>query len=141
MWACAWGPNPRPAVDCFADSFSAKASTFYSAHWCPGTAALDGLQQSWRPQPGKPAILFIFPPPHLAAKAVAKVLREQPTCVLVLPAWPTWWQAALSQAPIRARWTLPVNSCRMTPGPQVPEHARKAELRRRYPFEVSVLWW
>lgn len=129
-----------PKVDCFADAHNAKAAALYSCHWSPGCAGVNGLAQDWRSQPNTRQLLYIFPPFTLVGATVSKILREKPTCVLVLPVWSAWWCALLLQLPIRARWPVDPHDGALVPGPMVP-----ARLQRSNPFrhklQILLVWW
>jgi hypothetical protein len=71
----------------------------------PGCAGVDAFDFCWALPAG--AISYICPPHMLAARVLRKVLDEQATCVLVLPAWYKVWHALLSLLPVHKSVKLP----------------------------------
>lgn len=80
-----WGPH---TCDRFASDYNTKCSTFNSRFWCPGTSAVDAMKQNWALHNN-----WLVPPPRLLLLVIAKIVRDQCTCTLLVPEWrsaPFW---------------------------------------------------
>jgi len=80
-----WGPH---TVDRFASELNTQLPVFNSAFWCPGTAAVDALQQVWQG-----SNIWCFPPAPLVGHVLRLARAQQVDLTLVLPLWPSqfWW--------------------------------------------------
>ena len=133
----------RPALDCFADSFTTKVpGSFFSRHWCPGSCGVDAFAQGWAPPAeGEVPLWLINPPFDQMGRVIRKIQEERPDCLLVAPVWPRWWAAILRDLPVRAQWTLPHVHDLCIPGPQVPKAAARAPKAPRYRIQVLYICW
>jgi hypothetical protein len=111
----------HPTVDWFARPWSAKCQQFYCRVMMPGCAGVDAFDFCWALPSG--AVSYVCPPHMLAARVLRKVLDEQATCVLVLPAWYKVWHALLSLLPVHKSVKLP--STVITWGDRAPEPAAR----------------
>ena len=129
-----------PQLDCFADAATTVvAGRFYSRSWNPDCLGVDGLAQSWAPVLSQPRpLLYIYPPFALVGAVVRKVADERPDCILILPRWPRWWQAALSRLPIREELQLPHCRDLLVPGPAAGTDKLRAPQFRMMAY--VVLW-
>eukprot|EP00882_Tetradesmus_deserticola_P000930 GHRQ01001010.1.p1 GENE.GHRQ01001010.1~~GHRQ01001010.1.p1 ORF type:complete len:881 (+),score=141.58 GHRQ01001010.1:1178-3820(+) len=125
--------NCQPAVDWFARPWSAKCPRFYCRFLMLGCAGVDAFDFCWALPAG--ALSYICPPHMLVAKVVRKVLDEQASCVLVLPAWYKCWHAMLGLLPVRGTLKLPASAViwgDRAPAPHVRCHALLAGLQAYY---------
>jgi hypothetical protein len=98
-----WG---FPTCDAFAGAAKDfhKASRFFSLYYCPNTSGINGLRHSWKGPDicnsmGR-SLLWLFPPFKLIGQVLQKLLDEQVTAILILPAWLFFWQGMLQRLPI-----------------------------------------
>jgi len=80
-----WGPH---TVDRFASELNTQLPVFNSAFWCPGTAAVDPLQQDWQGSNS-----WCFPPVPLVGHVLRLAQEQRVDLTLVVPLWPSqfWW--------------------------------------------------
>ena len=80
-----WGPH---SVDRFATDYNTKCRRFNSRWWCPGTEAVEAIEENWANN-----INWLVPPPRLISKALTKLKVDKARGTLIVPEWrsaPFW---------------------------------------------------
>lgn len=141
-----------PDLDVFADETNTKAPAFFSWHWCPLTAGVNGFIQPWQGNgtaiPLRP-LCWVNPPFQRLPAVIQKIKQERADCILIVPDWVESWVALLTEMPVVFKLKLPkIDSSGNTrllfvPGPRVPRRARERGATRQPNYEVWVfliLW-
>ena len=124
-----WG---FPTCDVFAggNDHEHHAKIYFTLFYCPGTAGINGLQQSWqgRSPIGKPALSWMFPPFKLIGAALKRLTAERVDAILILPHKVKYWFPMLQQLPIVATREIPYHVGLLFSGSRLPEAMRTTSL-------------
>ena len=84
-----WG---KPSIDLFASRINFQIEKYVA--WMPDGQAefIDAFSQDW-----SNIFAYIFPPFSLIGRVIAKVRKDQASCIMIVPQWPSqiWWTALM----------------------------------------------
>jgi hypothetical protein len=141
-WGLDLGSVLGVTLDPLANSTNAKASTFFSQYFCPGTSGIDGYKQSWRvPGAGHSQLAWVFPGPVTCpALAIRKIKEERVDCILVVQQhWTGFWRGMLRNLPIADTVVLSYHQGLYEVGAAAPPSFLPAQHQPRVPLEAHLI--